>query len=590
MFVKSTKALLLWEQGVAGSNPATSTIDEKASFIEAFLFINLDMPSNVKRKLAAIMFTDIARYTALSSTDENKALKLLDKQEEILTPIIEEFNGTLHNRIGDGLLFTFPTVTDAIKCGIKIQKKTKEVEDLNLRIGIHEGEIAIKNGDVLGDDVNVASRIDPFAAEGGIVISGKVQQNISSLPEFKTKFISEPLLKGVNQDVKIFCIVSHGLPETDITKVTAKLEKDVKKLWHNQKFIWYLGVAVISIIGILFLGGNLIKQSSESEKLMNEDEKVTKTLIHFTSLSDRIPHMLEHLTLEPGTMLSPIDEEILDSLKTYFSVQLINLYFGDKKEFIIPKEKKEVNYLNNHPLLSVDLVFTDDRSQDVKFWKNSADSIYYNFNEPDKTIYFNIYKILAAKDSSKYIITETNFNGHPNQGNNGDHNRVVISISKLFDEIKELITDKFDTYKGIGHVLEVNDDIIMVNVENKNVREDMEIIGTSVYNFTPGNNGYENRLEDLKNALDYMNKTNEYDYTLEQSYRKIYDSLLEDSLYCKNYDEEGVHVGGCVQTRDNIYYLKVINIIDSIAVTKVIKYSYPWVQPRMNDDVFVKTN
>ena len=208
------------------------------------------MPSDVKRKLAAIMFTDIAGYTALSSTDENKALKLLDKQEEILTPIIEEFNGTLHNRIGDGLLFTFPTVTDAIKCGIKIQKETKEVEDLNLRIGIHEGEITLKNGDVLGDDVNVASRIDPFAAEGGIVISGKVQQNISSLPEFKTKFISEPLLKGVNQEVKIFCIISHGLPETDITKVTAKLEKDVKKLWFNQKSI----IKAITIIGTLIIG------------------------------------------------------------------------------------------------------------------------------------------------------------------------------------------------------------------------------------------------------------------------------------------------------------------------------------------------
>ena len=208
------------------------------------------MPPNVKRKLAAIMFTDIAGYTALSSKDENKALELLDKQENILTPIIKEFNGTLHNRIGDGLLFTFSTVTDAIKCGIKIQKETKNVDDLNLRIGIHEGEITLKNGDVLGDDVNVASRIDPFAAEGGIVISGKVQQNISSLPEFKTKFVSEPLLKGVNQDVKVFCIVSHGLPETDITKVTAKLEKDVKKLWYNQKSI----TKAIAIIGVLAIG------------------------------------------------------------------------------------------------------------------------------------------------------------------------------------------------------------------------------------------------------------------------------------------------------------------------------------------------
>ena len=179
------------------------------------------MPSDLKRKLAAIMFTDIAGYTALSSTDETKALKLLDKQEEILPPIIEKFNGTLHNRIGDGLLFTFPTVTDAVKCVIKIQKETKEVENLNLRIGIHEGEIPLKNGDGLGDDVNVASRIDPFAAEGGIVISGKVQQNISSLPEFKTKFIAEPSLKGVRQNVKIFCIISHGLPKTDISKGTA---------------------------------------------------------------------------------------------------------------------------------------------------------------------------------------------------------------------------------------------------------------------------------------------------------------------------------------------------------------------------------
>ena len=208
----------------------------------------------VERKLAAIMFTDIAGFTALSAKDENKALKLLDKQKQLLTPIIEEFNGTLHKEIGDGLLLTFPTVTDAVKCGIEIQEKTKEAEDLNLRIGIHEGEITLKDGDALGDDVNIASRIESYAAVGGIAITGKIQQNISSLPEFETKFISQPSLKGVRQEVKVYCITSHGLPLTEITKVTAKLEKDVKKLWFNQKFIISaVGLLAIAVIGIYSL-------------------------------------------------------------------------------------------------------------------------------------------------------------------------------------------------------------------------------------------------------------------------------------------------------------------------------------------------
>ena len=208
----------------------------------------------MKRKLAAIMFTDIAGFTALSGEDENKALELLDKQKQILNPIIEEFDGTLHKQIGDGLLFTFRTVTDAVKCGIKIQKKTKTIENLDLRIGIHQGEITLKDGDVLGDDVNVASRIESYAAIGGIAISGKVQQDISSLPEFSTKFISQPALKGVKQDVKIYCIISHGLPETDISKVTSKLEKDVKKLWINQKFI----ISIVCLLTITIVGISLL--------------------------------------------------------------------------------------------------------------------------------------------------------------------------------------------------------------------------------------------------------------------------------------------------------------------------------------------
>ncbi len=213
------------------------------------------MSGNIKRKLAAIMFTDIVGFTKLSSENESKALKILDDQKEILTPIIKKFNGTLHKEIGDGLLLTFLTVSESVQCGIEIQNATKSHENLNLRIGIHEGEVTFRDGDVLGDDVNVASRIEPYAAIGGIAISGKVEQNISSLPEFETKFVSQPTLKGVKQNIKIYCIVSHNLPESDITKVTAKLEKDVKKLWFNQQYIiaaiCLLAVAVIGIYSLI---------------------------------------------------------------------------------------------------------------------------------------------------------------------------------------------------------------------------------------------------------------------------------------------------------------------------------------------------
>ncbi|SVB37400.1 uncharacterized protein METZ01_LOCUS190254, partial [marine metagenome] len=169
----------------------------------------------------------------------------------ILTPIIKEFNGTLHKEIGDGLLFTFPTVTDAVKCGIKIQEETKANDDLNLRIGIHEGEITLKDGDALGDDVNVASRIEAFSPSGGIAISSKVQQNISSLPEFETSYVGKPELKGVAQKVEVYCITSHGLPETDVSKVSAKLEKE-KKWSFTKKILLSLTGIFLMVTGAIF--------------------------------------------------------------------------------------------------------------------------------------------------------------------------------------------------------------------------------------------------------------------------------------------------------------------------------------------------
>ena len=153
--------------------------------------------SEPTRKLAAIVFTDIVGFTELSAKNESAALELLNTQRDLLQPIVKEYSGDWLKEIGDGLLLTFNTIREAVFCSIAIQEASKSFSELQLRIGIHQGEVVFQNGDVLGDDVNVASRIEPFSAPRGIAISNKVHDAIIREKEFETKYLGKPKLKGV---------------------------------------------------------------------------------------------------------------------------------------------------------------------------------------------------------------------------------------------------------------------------------------------------------------------------------------------------------------------------------------------------------
>jgi len=203
--------------------------------------------SDSRRKLAAIVFTDIVGFTKLTAKDQSKASSLLKKQRELFRPIIGSFNGQLIKEMGDGLLLTFDTVTDAVNCCIKLQETSKQIDDLDLRIGIHQGEILVEDNDIIGDDVNVAARIEPFSAPGGIAISSKVHDAIIREEEFETKYLGKPKLKGVGQKVEVYCLTSHGLKETILSDVSAKLEPEGYQ-WN----FYSLSGAALTTIGILF--------------------------------------------------------------------------------------------------------------------------------------------------------------------------------------------------------------------------------------------------------------------------------------------------------------------------------------------------
>ena len=158
----------------------------------------------MSRQLAAIMFTDIVGYTALMARDEQKAFELLKKNRQVQKPIIEHFNGRWLKEMGDGVLASFNSVSDAVHCAATIQKTCEQHSELNLRIGIHLGEVVFEGDDVFGDGVNIASRLEPLAPVGGILVSDSVHNNLLNKANIDLDFIEEKELKNVNRPVKIY--------------------------------------------------------------------------------------------------------------------------------------------------------------------------------------------------------------------------------------------------------------------------------------------------------------------------------------------------------------------------------------------------
>ncbi|MCH7498049.1 MAG: adenylate/guanylate cyclase domain-containing protein [Candidatus Marinimicrobia bacterium] len=164
----------------------------------------------LQRKLAAIMFTDIVGYTALMSRDEQMALNMLDRNREILRPLIERANGEWLKEIGDGTLSAFMSAVEAVQCALEIQRSLVKDQTLTLRIGIHVGDVIFKDADVFGDGVNVASRIEPLAEPGGICVSEQVYDSIRNKPDIEAVLLGKKNLKGISRPIIINALVLPG--------------------------------------------------------------------------------------------------------------------------------------------------------------------------------------------------------------------------------------------------------------------------------------------------------------------------------------------------------------------------------------------
>jgi class 3 adenylate cyclase len=162
------------------------------------------------RKLASVLFADIVGFTSMMGRDESSAKKAVDHFKSVCQPIVAHHGGTWLKDLGDGVLCSFGSSLAAVRCSIAMQKSLIGAS-FKVRIGIHLGDITFSEGDVLGDGVNVASRVQGAAEPGTIFISDPIYRTVSNHPEIEAVRVGRRKLKNVKQPLILYQIVVPGM-------------------------------------------------------------------------------------------------------------------------------------------------------------------------------------------------------------------------------------------------------------------------------------------------------------------------------------------------------------------------------------------
>ena len=227
------------------------------------------------RILTAIMFTDIEGFTALMQRDESSAVEMLE-QHKNLSSVCGAHKGRVIKYLGDGTLTIFNSVLNAVECAISLQQALRKGPVIPVRIGIHTGEVLFENKDIIGDAVNLASRIQSKGVAGSVLISEKINEELANHPEIKTVSLGAHSLKNVLQPVKLYAIAAKGL-ELPSTQQMSPVEESEQKNPKKRKRLFglipvslstFVLAAIVCVSGLsYYLYANLEGSSNSADYL-----------------------------------------------------------------------------------------------------------------------------------------------------------------------------------------------------------------------------------------------------------------------------------------------------------------------------------
>src|SRR5215831_3545724 len=174
-----------------------------------------------ERRLAAILAVDVAGYSRLMGADEEGTHERLKAHfAELIHPKVTEHRGRVVKNTGDGLLSEFPSVVDAVRCALEVQREmiarnaaTPAGRRIEFRMGINVGDIIIEDADIFGDGVNIAARLEALAEPGGICISAAAHEQVRDKLDFSFEHMGEQQVKNIARPVRTHRIVVGSTAE-----------------------------------------------------------------------------------------------------------------------------------------------------------------------------------------------------------------------------------------------------------------------------------------------------------------------------------------------------------------------------------------
>ena len=250
------------------------------------------------RKIAAILVSDVVGYSRLAGADEDRTLaRLRSLRGDLIDPAISLHHGRVVKRTGDGSLIEFRSVVDAVRCAIEVQSGMIErnaglppERRIEFRVGIHLGDVVEESdGDLMGDGVNIAARLEGIAKPGAICLSEQAYWQVKGRRDLAVTDLGQTQLKNIAEPIRVYSlqvgVPARAKPAESVTPVTPAAPTPQKRRFRLAPLAAALGALLIVIAGGAWWFLNANRPAGSAAKAIAEAARLSIVVLPFTNLS-----------------------------------------------------------------------------------------------------------------------------------------------------------------------------------------------------------------------------------------------------------------------------------------------------------------